>query len=60
MKIEVNKLRCPHNHTCPLVRMCPANAITQNKEGYPVINHDLCVECGICTRSCPMGAVESR
>lgn len=57
MKIEVNKSRCPHNHYCPLIRVCPVDAISQNKEGYPVINQDLCIECGACLHSCPMGAM---
>lgn len=37
--------------------ICPQNAIEmiEDEEGfkYPVINKDLCIECGLCFKSCP-------
>lgn len=38
-------------HTCPV----KAIDMKQDKEGfwYPVVNNDLCIECGKCTRVCP-------
>lgn len=57
MKVEVNKSKCPHNHICPLIRECPVNAITQNNEGYPVVDYNLCIECGKCLKYCPMKAM---
>jgi ferredoxin len=51
--------RCPADHPCPLVRICPENAISQPvKNGLPVIDRDRCIECGICVDSCPQSAVE--
>lgn len=36
---------------------CPKNAIDFNREGKAVINHDICVSCGICHSSCPYHAI---
>lgn len=46
--IRVNKQVCPHDHICPLIKICPLGAISQDAEGYPVINYNLCIECGKC------------
>lgn len=56
--IGVDKGICPHDHRCPLIAICPVGAISQGADGYPIINHDLCIECGKCVRSCPMKAVK--
>ncbi len=55
--IHVENSRCPENHPCPLVKRCPVGAITQQGHKAPIINHDKCIECGICTHSCPFQAV---
>ena len=38
--------------------ICPKDAITFkiDEEGfwYPVVNYDLCIDCGLCEKSCPM------
>lgn len=36
---------------------CPKQAIKINKGGQAEINHDLCVNCGICHQSCPYHAI---
>lgn len=56
--IQVNKNICPHNHVCPLIKMCPVGAILQDADGFPVIDYNLCIECGKCVRKCPMKAME--
>lgn len=56
--IQVDKNTCPHNHVCPLVKACPEGAISQNAEGFPVIDYSLCIECGKCVRQCPMKAMK--
>ena len=56
--IQVNKNICPHNHVCPLIKMCPVGAILQDADGFPVIDYNLCIECGKCVRECPMKAME--
>lgn len=58
MPIIVDRKMCPHNHICPLVDRCPVGAISQGFDGYPIIDYELCIECGKCTKSCPMGAIK--
>ena len=56
--IAVDKNICPHNHVCPLIKKCPVGAISQDKDGFPVIDRELCIECGLCVKSCPMKAMK--
>jgi len=37
---------------------CPEEALTLGPLGQVVVSPTLCVECGACTRSCPIGAIE--
>jgi Fe-S-cluster-containing hydrogenase component 2 len=53
--IEITS-KCPANHPCPLVKKCPSGAIKQVGNGLPVIDQNLCTECGVCTLTCPYGA----
>ena len=56
MKIDENK--CPANHRCPLVTICPVDAIVQKDfNSLPIIDNDKCIECEDCVTSCPMKAV---
>lgn len=48
--IQVNKKIYPHAHICPLIKTCPARAIPQDPERFPVIDYNLCTECGKCVR----------
>ncbi|MFH0893799.1 MAG: 4Fe-4S binding protein [Bacteroidota bacterium] len=57
MSIVIDEIRCPQNHRCPAIRVCPADAISQNNAGLPIIDMSKCTECGKCTRYCPMGAI---
>lgn len=58
MTIIVNTSLCPQNHPCPMVRYCPAGAITQEGFKAPEIDQQKCIQCGKCLRGCPMGAFE--
>ena len=55
--LVVNKKRCPQNHACPAVRVCPVGALTQNGYKAPIVNADKCIKCGKCVRFCPMRAL---
>lgn len=57
MALTIDKNRCPQNHKCPMLRVCPVEAITQDGYGLPKIDPEKCIECGKCTKYCPMGAV---
>ena len=35
--IQVDKNICPHNHVCPLIKVCPVGAISQDSEGFPIL-----------------------
>ena len=49
--------RCPQNHPCPLVNLCPAGAIVQRGFAAPDIDPDKCIDCGLCSVSCAYRAV---
>lgn len=55
--LEVIKERCPQNHPCPAVRVCPVNALAQESFNAPTVDQDKCIDCGKCVRFCPTGAL---
>jgi ferredoxin len=57
MSLTVDKRLCPQNHRCPMLRICPSEAISQDGYGLPVIDESKCTECGKCTKYCPTRAV---
>ena len=59
-KLYVNRERCPKNHRCPAIRVCPVGALSQTGFDAPVVDERRCVACGKCARFCPMGALEMR
>ncbi len=60
MALTVNPRRCPQNHYCPMIRVCPTDAISQNSSGLPIIDEEKCIECGRCVHYCALGAVERK
>jgi ferredoxin len=56
--LKVDPRRCPQNHRCPLMRICPRGAISQEGFGLPAIDSRKCIGCMACVNSCPMGAVQ--
>lgn len=60
MKIEVLESRCPQNHQCPAMRVCPVDAIAQIGHELPQIDMDKCIKCKKCIGFCPMGAIVSK
>lgn len=52
MPIVVDKDRCPQNHRCPLIALCPRQAISQERFGLPQIDAEKCIECGKCVHTC--------
>lgn len=57
MVLEINPLRCPQNHLCPMIAICPAEAITQTGNALPQIDPAKCIECGTCVEVCGRRAV---
>lgn len=55
-KINVDQSRCPQDHVCPMIRMCPAQAIHQDGFSAPEVDHEKCLACGRCVKNCPYQA----
>lgn len=55
--LKINLNRCPQNHPCPAVRVCPVNALSQKGFSAPEPDNDKCVRCGKCVKFCPMKAI---
>ena len=55
LKVIVN--RCPQNHTCPSVKVCPVGALIQKGYDAPEVDNEKCVKCGKCSNYCPMRAL---
>ena len=49
--------RCPQDHPCPCVRMCPEDAVIQHGFAAPEIDKNKCVDCGACVDICPYKAI---
>lgn len=58
MKVSVKVNRCPQNHSCPSVNICPVGALKQNGFAAPTVDEEKCTGCGKCVRFCPMGALK--
>ena len=55
--MTVDPGRCPQNHKCPAVAVCPVGAIMQKGIGLPEIAEDVCIDCGKCISFCPRKAI---
>lgn len=55
--LSVSLKRCPQNHRCPVVKVCPVDAISQTGYAAPEIDMNKCVKCGKCIRYCPTRAI---
>ena len=56
--ITIDKDRCPQDHRCPSIAVCPVGAISQKGFELPTIDQGLCVECGQCINFCPKKAIQ--
>ena len=57
LKLVVKINRCPQNHPCPSVRVCPADALSQKGYSAPDVDAEKCIKCGKCVKFCPKGAL---
>ena len=51
----VDKKRCVACGEC--VVSCRKDAVSIHAGCYAVVNTDLCVGCGLCSRNCPVGCI---
>ena len=57
MILAVKQSKCPQNHPCPSVRVCPVGALSQKGYSAPVVDMDKCIKCGKCVKFCPKRAL---
>lgn len=55
--ISVIKDRCPQNHACPSVRVCPVGALSQKGFQAPIVNSGICIKCSKCVHFCAQNAL---
>jgi len=55
--LVVKTSRCPQNHPCPSVKVCPVGALSQKGYQAPAVDMDKCIKCGKCVKFCPMRAL---
>ncbi len=56
-KLIVKIDRCPQNHSCPSVKVCPVSALSQSGFNAPNVDDDKCIKCGKCVNFCPKKAL---
>ena len=56
-RLKVINERCPKNHKCPAVKVCPVNALSQKGFDAPIVDYDKCIKCGKCANFCPKKAL---
>ena len=56
-RLKIIKERCPQNHKCPAVEVCPVGALSQDEFDAPEIDHEQCIKCGKCSNFCPKKAL---
>jgi len=57
MTITVDKNKCPQNHPCPAIKVCPVGALSQEGNNAPEVDEEKCLDCGVCSNFCPKGAL---
>lgn len=60
MPILIDEQKCPQDHACPALKVCPAGALSQNGYDAPAVDQKKCLECGACSNFCPKGALQLR
>lgn len=54
-RLVLLKDKCPQNHVCPALSVCPVGALSQKDFNAPDLDSDKCIKCGKCVKKCPMG-----
>ena len=55
VKVIIEK--CPQNHKCPAISVCPVGALSQKDFEAPAVDGEKCIGCGKCSSFCPMKAL---
>lgn len=57
LNLIVKQSKCPQNHPCPSVKVCPVGALAQSGFNAPTVDMDKCIRCGKCVKFCPKKAL---
>ena len=57
MVVKINVSKCPQDHKCPAVSVCPVGALVQEENNAPTVLTDICIGCGKCSDFCPKKAL---
>ncbi len=55
IRYQIQESLCDGCHAC--FKVCPADAISGEKDAVHVIDPDVCIKCGACLEVCPQGAI---
>lgn len=55
--LVVHQDRCPQDHACPAVKVCPVQALSQKGFAAPNVDLNTCIRCGKCVTFCPKNAL---
>lgn len=55
VKVIIEK--CPQDHKCPAISVCPVGALSQKDIEAPAVDGEKCIGCGKCSSFCPMKAL---
>jgi len=58
-KDRCNPKKCPYNcmNVCPPQR-AEKKVFSIDDDGFPVVDENLCIGCGVCVKSCNFGAIK--
>ncbi|MGE5473646.1 MAG: ATP-binding protein [Ignavibacteriales bacterium] len=59
-ELTVMNERCPQNHPCPSIKVCPVGALKQKGFNAPTVDNEACIKCGKCALYCPMRALQMK
>lgn len=57
LNLIVKQSKCPQNHPCPSVKVCPVGALSQSGFDAPTVDMEKCIRCGKCMNFCPKKAL---
>ena len=56
-KLKIIIEKCPQDHKCPAIKVCPVGALSQKDLGAPKIDYSKCIKCSKCSNFCPKKAL---
>lgn len=51
-------VQCWHCRNCAPAGSCPSKALRRNREGLICVDEEKCTGCGLCVRTCRIGAIK--